>query len=71
MNKMIPQSEFMKLTLMMGILLVLVMFYGIIFPSPCRFILLPFIIAWIGWLACRVIVWICSGIAGIVRGIGK
>lgn len=67
----IPQSEPMKLILMIGILLVLVMFYGMMIPSSYRFILLPFVIGWGGWFIYRLGICIISGISSIVRGIGK
>jgi hypothetical protein len=66
----IPQSEPMKLILMIGILLVLVTFYGMIFPSPYRFVLLPFVIGWGGWFICRFVICVVKCISNIVRGIG-
>lgn len=67
----IPKSEPVKLILMIGILLVLVTFYGMMSSSYCRFILLPFIIAGCGWFICRLSICIIGGIFGIIRGIGK
>jgi hypothetical protein len=67
----IPQSEFVKLTLMMGILLVLVGFYGWMMPSLYRFILLPFMIGWAVWFVCRLVICVFKGLSNIVRGIGK
>jgi hypothetical protein len=62
--------EPIKLTLMVGVMLVLFTLYGMI-PLPYRLVLMPFIIIWIGWFICRLFMHIARGIIRIVRGIGR